>query len=113
MSNQSKAPVSTRVENGVVILSKSREATLAKIKNAEARSQLRSEWVAEALAFHEKNQVFIARRSQYGLKLSDDKKILFVNGTGTRMGAGFTKAQALVFLADIENFKNTVNSMPE
>lgn len=110
-TKKGSAPVSTRVVNGKVQLSKTRLAILADIEDVQERDKLRAKWEAKALASAEKNAAFQARREQYGLVVSDDNRFVYGNGMGGRRGNVFSKSGGQKLIADFEKFKALINGL--
>lgn len=95
-----------------VRLSKAREEILSKIPQKDAREALRATWVAEIKAQQAKNQEYLERRNRLEMGLTE-MGFLFVNGTGTRRNAIFSKQQAQAFIAEIDQFKALVAQMDD
>lgn len=123
-------PVSTRVVNGQVQLSKRRLADLQKITNVVAREELKGAWIKEALDAQAKNLFWNERRNNMTFVLNQaraesvDKngktmraleagRFLYVGGTGTKASAVFTKKKALEFISRLQEFADIVSSMPD
>lgn len=95
-------------------LSKSRLATLAKIKDVKARTQLRDQWIAEIEAKQAERQVYLdslkGRVLEYG---TTPNGAVFIKNTGTRHNfAVFSPERARQFVAEFKQFKALVDGLP-
>jgi hypothetical protein len=117
MAPKDKTPVVKSKSGGsrgvtTVRLSKAREEILSKIPQKDAREALRATWIAEIKAQQAKNQEYLERRNRLEMGLTE-MGFLFVNGTGTRRNAIFSKQQAQAFIAEFDQFKALVAQMDD